>query len=241
MAVYLLAEKMGIPCCPAIQVGPETVFSEFLYDFNHESIVHFRNLFADQQRSDNDVDTILRIRPQYEAPLFQMLVIDFVTHQDDRHLSNFAIKISGENESFYPLYDNGNSLFFLDREDFVKEKCKDPILYANSFGPVGTQWEAIEDLLRANPSLKDSVNLNVSNEEIKEILKKAKFSGYRYDGAKEWISKSLALVQELVLSIDEKHLPLETQMFDSAKIRDEQNNVHKAKQERINVDEPNME
>ena len=32
-------------------------------------------------------------------------LLDFITRQDDRHLSNIAIKISGGNESFYALYD----------------------------------------------------------------------------------------------------------------------------------------
>lgn len=203
VAVFYLAEKMGVPCCPAVQVDTETVFSEYLYDFNHESFIHFRNLFPDGSRGENDVENILKIRPQYEVELFQMLVLDFITHQDDRHLSNFAIKISGDVETFYPLYDNGRSLFFEDTEKLVEEKCSNPIFYCNSFGPVGTQWDALNDMLLKNPSLIKTVNLEISDEDIDFILKSANITGYRYDGAKVWIRKSIETLKELTLSIDE--------------------------------------
>ena len=50
-----------------------------------------------------------------------MILLDFITRQDDRHLSNMAIKINNEGESFYPLYDNGRSLFYEDTEEMVKQ------------------------------------------------------------------------------------------------------------------------
>jgi hypothetical protein len=36
VAVYLLAEKLGVPCCPAYRTDKDTVFSAFLYDFSKE-------------------------------------------------------------------------------------------------------------------------------------------------------------------------------------------------------------
>ncbi|MDR2267316.1 MAG: hypothetical protein LBE09_07040, partial [Christensenellaceae bacterium] len=41
IAVYLLAQKLGVPCCPASRVDKNTIFSAFLYDFEKEYIVHF--------------------------------------------------------------------------------------------------------------------------------------------------------------------------------------------------------
>ena len=202
VAVYLLAEKIGVPCCPATQVDVNTIFSEYLYDFNHESFVHFRNLFPADERVDGTVESILGIRPQYQTELFQMLVIDFVTHQDDRHLSNFAIKISGDYESFYPLYDNGRSLFFEDSEDLVKMKCTNPIVHCNSFGRIGSQWDALNDLLTIDASLGKTVNLDISDTEIDNILKKANIMGYRYEGAKIWIRKSIDSLKELFLKFE---------------------------------------
>jgi len=42
----------------------------------------------------------------------RMILADFITRQDDRHLSNMAIKMNDVGESIYPLYDNGRSLFY---------------------------------------------------------------------------------------------------------------------------------
>ena len=217
VAVFLLALKMNIPCCPAFKVDKDTIFSEFLYDFNKESLVHFRNLFLDGQRGENEVENFLEVRPQYETELFQMLVLDFITHQDDRHLSNYGIKISGDNESFYPLYDNGNSLFFEDDEELVKLKCDDPIMHCCSFGPVGTQWDALNHLIERNPELINSVNLNISCEEIEEILNKAQITGYRYDGAKTWIQKSILTIKESFLIKETLENKMETASTQTSK------------------------
>lgn len=203
VAVYLLSQKVGVPCCPATQVDDKTVFSEYLYDFNHESFIHFRNLFPVEERVDGTAESILKVRPQYQTELFQMLVIDFITHQDDRHLSNFAIKISGDSESFYPLYDNGRSLFYQDTEDMVRLKCSNPIEFCNTFGLNGSQWDALSDLLTLNPTLGNSVNLDISDGEIADILQNANIKGYRLEGAKIWIRKSIDALKELFIEIEE--------------------------------------
>lgn len=39
---------------------------------------------------------------------------DFITRQDDRHRSNVAVVHKDGIDYFYPLYDNGRSLFFED-------------------------------------------------------------------------------------------------------------------------------
>ena len=59
-----------------------------------------------------------------------MLLLDFITRQYDRHLSNIAIKVNREGEIFYPLYDNGRSLFYEDTEEMVKAACENVELYA---------------------------------------------------------------------------------------------------------------
>lgn len=202
VAVYLLSQKMGVPCCPATQIDSKTVFSEYLYDFNHESFVHFRNLFPLDERIDFTAESILKIRPQYQTELFQMLAVDFITHQDDRHPSNYAVKISGDRETFYPLYDNGRSLFYEDTEDMVKMKCVDPTVYCNGFGLVGSQWDALFDLLTQNPSLGKTVNLDISDDEIANILQTANITGYRCVGAKIWIRKSIDSLKELILQLE---------------------------------------
>ena len=44
IAVYLLSQRLGVPCCPAVRTDQNTVFSTFMYDFSKEYIVHFRRL-----------------------------------------------------------------------------------------------------------------------------------------------------------------------------------------------------
>jgi excisionase family DNA binding protein len=142
VAVYLLAERLGVPCCPAYRVDKDTVFSEFLYDFSGEYIVHFRRFF-EGARSDNEYQNLLSVRPQYRDDIARMILLDFITRQDDRHLSNIAIKVSAQGESFYPLYDNGRSLFYEDTAEMVREAVNDLPGYATAFGYSGTYWDYV--------------------------------------------------------------------------------------------------
>ncbi|MDR3364793.1 MAG: hypothetical protein LBS91_07620 [Clostridiales Family XIII bacterium] len=195
VAVYLLALRMGVLCCPAYRVDADTVFSEFLYDFSQEYIVHFRRLF-DGPRSDNEYRNLIDIRPQYKNDIVRMIVLDFVTRQDDRHLSNIAIKVARDGETFYPLFDNGRSLFYEDREDFVGKAVADPALYATAFGPTGTYYDAMLEIAK-DTDIAALVNLGITQEEIRGILIKAGFERYRLDGAATWIAKALSLAQSL--------------------------------------------
>lgn len=196
VAVYLLAEKLGIRCCPAYRAGIDTVFSTFLYDFSKEYIVHFRRLF-EGARSDNEYQNLVAVRPQYKDDIARMVILDFITRQDDRHLSNIAIKISNKNESFYPLYDNGRSLFYEDTEEMVEQAVKNPINYATTFGYSGTYYDYVLEIAREQVSFKELINLDISKDEVIDVLKAAEFKGYRFDGALEWIMKTLDIIRKL--------------------------------------------
>ena len=195
VAVYLLAQKLGVHCCPAYRVGKDTIFSEFLFDFSKEYIVHFRRLF-DGTRSDNEYQNLITVRPQYKDDIARMILLDFITRQDDRHLSNIAIKISGT-ESFYPLYDNGRSLFYEDTEEMVEQAVADPENYATSFGYSGTYWDYVRELTEERGNLTGLLDLNVSEADVSAILKEAGFKGYRLHGATQWIMKTMSLVFRL--------------------------------------------
>jgi hypothetical protein len=193
IAAYLLAQKMGIPCCPAYYVDKDTVFSEFRYDFSEEYIVHFRNLFGNI-RTENEYYNLVTLRPQYTDDINRMMLFDFVTRQDDRHLSNIAVKISGKGgETFYPLYDNGRGLFYEDTEETVEKAVKDIPKYGTVFGMVGSYWEHIRDIAKNGADFSRLANLDITKDEIAAILKEARFTGYRLDGGIEWISGALAL------------------------------------------------
>lgn len=196
IAVYKLAEKLGVPCCPAVRADDNTVFSVFLYDFSKEYIVHFRRLF-DGGRSDNEYQNLIGVRPQYKDEIVRMILLDFITRQDDRHLSNIAIKMSSTGESFYPLYDNGRSLFYEDTEEMVKKAAADPVAYATTFGYAGTYWDYIQEIATERGDIKDLVNLDIPEREIHALLKDSGFTGYRLDGAVHWIVKTIDMIKTL--------------------------------------------
>ncbi|MDR2648695.1 MAG: hypothetical protein LBB94_03120 [Clostridiales bacterium] len=195
-AVYLLARKFGVPCCPAYKTGKDTVFSAFLYDFSKEYIVHFRRLF-EGARGDNEYRNLITARPQYRDGVARMILLDFITRQDDRHLSNIAVKISGREESFYPLYDNGRSLFYEDTEEMAREAVADPALYATGFGFSGTYWDYAQEIAKEPGGLRGLLNLEVSRDDIAGILRQAGFVGYRFYGALEWIEKTVGMLLSL--------------------------------------------
>jgi hypothetical protein len=196
VAVYLLAQKLGVPCCPAYRVDKDAVFSAFLYEFSKEYIVHFRRLF-DGARSDNEYQNLIAVRPQYRDEIARMILLDFITRQDDRHLSNIAIKMTKNGESFYPLYDNGRSLFYEDTEEMVRRAVADPKTYATTFGYSGTYWDYVREIADERGGLCDLLDLNVNNSDIAAILTEAGFTGYRLEGACEWVVKAMTMLTAL--------------------------------------------
>jgi len=196
-AVYLLGKKLGVPVCPAIRTDKDTVFSTFMYDFLREYIVHFRRFF-EGSRSNNEYQNLIGVRPLYRDDITRMILLDFITRQDDRHLSNMAVKISsgadGKTESFYALYDNGRSLFYEDTQEMVNTALNDPVKYATCFGYSGTYWDYVQEIAKERGSLEGLINLNINTDDIKAILRESGFTGYRFDGALEWILKSIEMI-----------------------------------------------
>ena len=195
-AVYLLAKKLGVPCCPVYRTDKDVVFSAFLYDFSKEYIVHFRRLI-DGVRSKNEYQNLITARPQYKDDIARMILLDFITRQDDRHLSNMAVKMTNGSESFYPLYDNGRSLFYEDTEEMVQEAITDPAAFATAFGYSGTYWDYVLEIAAERGGLKNLINLNVSENDVFDILKEAGFTGYRLPGAAAWIMKAVKILKSL--------------------------------------------
>ena len=196
VAVYLLMQKLGVGCCPAYRIDKDTMFSAFLYDFSKEFIVHFRRLF-DGARSKNEYQNLISVRPEYKDDISRMILVDFITRQDDRHLSNMAIKMSGTDETFYPLYDNGRSLFYEDTEEMVAQAVEDPKNYATSFGYSGTYYDYVCEIADERGGLEGLINLDITKDDILDILEKSGFRGYRLYGALEWILKTLVIIQGL--------------------------------------------
>ena len=125
-----------------------------------------------------------------------MLVLDFITRQDDRHLSNIAVKVSNNVESFYPLYDNGRSLFYEDTEETVNNACNNIEMYSTNFGYSGTYYDYITDIANEGISFKNLVNLDIIDSEIEEILVSSGFTSYRLEGAKKWIRNCIEFLKK---------------------------------------------
>lgn len=195
IAVYLLSQKLGVPCCPAYRADKDTVFSVFLYNFSEEYIVHFRRLF-NEARSYNEYKNLIDVRSQYKEDIARMILLDFITRQDDRHLSNIAVKINRERESFYPLYDNGRSLFYEDTEEMVLKAIENPAAYSTTFGYSGTYWDYVQDIAE-EMDVKSLICLDITEDDVKTILTESGFEGYRFNGTVQWIMKSMEMVRNL--------------------------------------------
>ena len=196
VAASLLAEALGVPCCRAWRFDDDAVFSAFEYDFTSEYLVHMRRLF-DGPRGENELENLLAVRPQYADDLYRMVAFDFVMRQDDRHLSNIAVLVGEEGERFYPLYDNGRSLFYEDTESLAQKAAADPRVYATTFGYVGTYWDHACDIAAKGVRFSRLMNLKLSEEAVRDILVEAGFTGYRLVYGTEWIVKALALLRSL--------------------------------------------
>ena len=127
----------------------------------------------------------------------RMIALDFVTRQDDRHLSNIAIKINDEGESFYPLYDNGRSLFYEDTKETAERACSDIELYATGFGPSGTYYDYVREISDSGIQFGKLMNLSIDKAEVSKALEKAGFKGYRCDAALKWITQTLKILRKL--------------------------------------------
>lgn len=204
VAVYKLAKRLGVPCCKAVQTDENTVFSEFEYDFAAEQIIHFRRLFeTDEKRSANELTNLLNKRPAFKNDFYKMIFLDFLTLQNDRHLSNFAIKINSKTrqESFYPLYDNGRSLFYQDTEETIERTCQNPAEYCTTFGTEGSYYDHITDILSAEPEAIGLIDLSVTEEELYQIMKESGFKGKNLDGAVKWVSNGIKCIQDLSMEL----------------------------------------
>lgn len=197
IAVYRLAKRIGVPCCNCWQTDVNTMFSAFEYDFSKEYIVHFRRLIK-KRRYRNDLKNLMSARPEYIDFFAKMIALDFITRQDDRHLSNLAVKIddSGK-EEIYPLYDNGRSLFYEDTEETVARACVDISGFATAFGPEGSYLDHVKQLSEMGISFTKLLDLDVDEGEIRTILDEAGLGGYRLDGSVRWIKGCIDILRSL--------------------------------------------
>lgn len=155
------------------------------------------SLLAEEQRLENELENLLAVRPQYADDLYRMIAFDFITRQDDRHLSNIAVLVTEGGEVFYPLYDNGRSLFYEDTESFARKAAADPRAFATTFGYVGTYWDHARDIAAKGVRFGDLLNLDVDERTVRQLLVEAGFTDYRLEAATEWIMNAVECLKSL--------------------------------------------
>lgn len=195
VAVYKLGKILGVAVCPAWFVDKDTIFSQFVYDFSQEYLVHARRYFKDGERTGDMYKDLIRKFPRFKKSIDQMCLLDFVTRQDDRHLSNIAIITKGKQSSIYPLYDNGRSLFFDETKEIVEQAANDIVGYSTTFGEIGTYYDVVVDIARTE-DIGSLINLNISERDIKQSLKDSGFKDYRLEGNYKWITGALNILRK---------------------------------------------
>lgn len=196
VAVYRLANKMGVKCCEAYMLTKDTVFSRYQYNFNNEAVIHVRKLIPESFEEQERYSMLKQMFSALLEDIQRMIVLDFVTRQDDRHLSNMAIKTNGYYMHWYDLYDNGRSLFFEDTEEMINESLTDVVNGCTTFGNVGTYYDAVCGVVK-DVKLSNIMNLNVSDVEIEKCFEGLNIPEFRKQGAIQWIKKTLRVCKLL--------------------------------------------
>lgn len=201
VAVYHLARLMNVDCCAAWLVeeaGEARSFSRFEYDVFREYIVHVRRLFRGDELTGHLYRDLLDKLPQFKKDIQRMVLLDFVTRQDDRHLSNMALKVFlNDRIEFYPLYDNGRSLFFEDPPELMREAATDIKRYSTSFGEVGTYYDVVMEMLEdTDTDIGALINTDISDAQIRASYETAGLNGEKLECAVKWTSGCLAILRK---------------------------------------------
>jgi hypothetical protein len=199
IAVYELAKLLGVPCCPAHRVVDGTTvmsFSEFKYNFAEEFIVHFSRFMEAKDMGGDRRKVLLNKFPEFGDDIDKMILLDFITRQDDRHTSNFALKVSKGEVEFYSLYDNGRSLFYEDTEQTVSDALDDLNSGSTPFGQVGSYYDFAVDIAKEK-SISSLINLNIEKDTLFDVYFSAGIEGYRLHGAVEWSWKCIQFLKTL--------------------------------------------
>ena len=88
-------------------------------------------------------------------------------------------------------------MFYEDTEEMVRKAVSDPAGYATRFGYSGTNWDYVQEIACERGGVEGLVDLDIAENEVRAILTKAGFTGYRFDGAAQWIMKTLDMIKAL--------------------------------------------
>jgi len=83
------------------------------------------------------------------------------------------------------------------KSTYVVQAVADPASYATSFGYSGTYYDYACAIAKERDKLAELVNLDIAENEVKDILTQARSVGYRLSGAMHWIVKAIQMIKEI--------------------------------------------
>ncbi|MCL1857653.1 MAG: hypothetical protein FWF92_00250 [Oscillospiraceae bacterium] len=184
IACYKLGTLFGVNICPVWRVSKDVIFSEFIYDFSKEFLVH-EGVFTKEERSGDLYTDLCSKFPHFTDDIDKMYIFDFITRQIDRHV-NYSIKIDDKSvSSLYPLYDNGRSLFWNEDEIRIERTIKN------------IRISDIVERIAKYKKISNIVNLNFNQRELVDILSRSGFTGYKLDGCVKWINSTIDILKNI--------------------------------------------
>ena len=178
VACYKLGVLFGVNICPVWRVSKDVIFSEFIYDFGREFL-------KDADGSGNLHADLCSKFPQFTDDIDKIYIFDFITRQIDRHV-NFSIKTDDKGvSSLYPLYDNGRSLFW-NADEMRIEKAVRTIKISDVVEKIAEQKK-----------ISSLINLDINQHEVRQVLSKSGFTGYKLDGCLKWITGTIDILKRV--------------------------------------------
>ena len=184
--VYRIAKKSGVNCCYAEMIPEEAVFSKYEFDLNKHYLVPARYILDGRNIDCNTYeDLIFGKLKDFQDDVNRMLILDFLTLQEDRHLSNWAFQFNGKT-IMYPIFDNGRSLFYEADEKTAQQILADPKKGAPAVGLVGNYYDLIQ-IMKKHFDLSRLVNVNI---DITDCFEGLGHADWKVEAIKKWLEWS---------------------------------------------------
>ena len=194
VVVYRLCQLLEIDCCYAEKIDEDTVFSRYQYNINKEYLVHARQLTDGKMLDCSTYDEFVNVMFRDNADnIRRMLLLDFITLQEDRHLSNWAFLFSDTSrERMYSLYDNGRSLLSDADEGLAGKILENPQINSTGIGLVGSYFDIIQ-MIADDSRISSLINLNITDERLGQCFEG--LTGYpqwKIEANIQWINWALS-------------------------------------------------
>jgi len=180
--VYRIAKKMGVSCCKAEILDEETVFSKYEFDLNKNYLVAARYVLNGENIDCDSYESLIfgKLKP-FSDDVNKMIILDFLTLQEDRHLSNWAFCFNGET-TMYPLFDNGRCLFYESDEKLARKILDNPKEGAASVGLVGNYYDLVQ-IMKKHFDIRGLVNLNF---DVGDCFDGLEYADWKVQAIKQW-------------------------------------------------------